>query len=72
LFRLINHGQDFFVLAGTHLKGACLDRLPPDFQSVVKTHESLADGNDMVLVPPLDVHVFCSVREDVGSIPLEE
>ena len=64
--------QDYFVLAGKHLKTTCLSHLPHDFQSVVKLHETMSEGNDLVSPPPMDQHVFCSVLEDVGSIQLNE
>ena len=60
------------MLAGKHLKTTCLSHLPHDFQSVVKLHETMSEGNDLVSDPPLDGHVFCSVLEDVGSIQLSE
>ena len=64
--------QDYFILAGKHLKTSCLDQLPDNLQSLVKSHSALSEGNDLISAPNLDCHVFCSVLDDVGNVALDE
>jgi GINS complex subunit 4 len=64
--------QDYFIIAGKHLKASCLDQLPDNLQSLVKSHSALSEGNDLIFAPNLDCHVFCSLLDDVGSIQLDE
>ena len=47
-----------------------LARSPPH-AAQLKTHSEVAEGDDLVMTPALDSHVFCKVLEDVGLVKLQ-
>jgi hypothetical protein len=62
--------QDYFKSSVRHMKTSMLDQMPPEFSSAVR-QSNMSEGNDMLMVPNLDKHVFVRVLEDRGTIDLD-